>query len=242
MHEETSWALTGAVSSFRVTGWELQVGCRQQTAEGAHSLHQGANPGAGGRVCPPQLSNATAALRDCCQLGPDWETSRWTRLSSCSPSHLHYLANWDANAMLGKQSEEVCTGGLPSLCCSSRCGCETGLSGFRCSRPVVFCLFRFFPLRTLPVRRLEGSAVSQVISFPADSCKLVPTLRKKNSGTWNKSATRDTEASTLVTSVGVTRRGQQKEAEGGEKKIKDDDALHSVDGNSVAPVYCQWLL
>lgn len=64
-------ALTGAVSSFRVTGRELQVGCQQQTAEGAHSVHQGADPRAGGRVRPPQLPDAATALRDRRQPGPD---------------------------------------------------------------------------------------------------------------------------------------------------------------------------
>lgn len=61
---------TCVVFGFRVPGWELQVRREQQAQEGEDGVHQGADPGAGGRVRPPQLPNQAKALRDCRQPRP----------------------------------------------------------------------------------------------------------------------------------------------------------------------------
>src|SRR4029434_10180652 len=49
---------------FRLPGRELQGGPEQQAPEGAHGLHQGADPRAGVGVRPPQLPDPPAPLRD----------------------------------------------------------------------------------------------------------------------------------------------------------------------------------
>lgn len=140
--------------------------------------------------------------------------------------------------MLWKQSGEDRAGRLPSLCCSSRCGCETGLSGFRYSRPVVFC---FFPLlRPPPTKPSQWDGWKEVPSsrsFPFLLTRANWSRRcGKNCGTWNKSATRDTEASSTLFTVsawwaeGSTRRLEVEIRD--KKEIKDkrcrNRVLHSA--------------
>lgn len=61
-------------SSFPVFVWLFSCrasGRQQQTQEGAHGLHQGADPRTGVRVRSPQLPDPTETLRNRCQPRPD---------------------------------------------------------------------------------------------------------------------------------------------------------------------------